>query len=228
MNFRAFLVPVVAAFAMAGASANAAITLDNADVGNSFTVEYTGQAGGASTTQLDSSQEFTLDSIVNGVFSFSYTLSNETAVASRIRSFGFNVEDLITGSANAADTYATARFGDLFPESLGNRSICFRASGGNNCTGGPNGITQGQSATGSFALDLGIGATSITLSDFALRYQSVNPAVNGETSAVGIGTVTTPVPEPGTWAMLILGFGLVGAAMRRRRRDAATQEYAHA
>lgn len=26
------------------------------------------------------------------------------------------------------------------------------------------------------------------------------------------------VPEPGTWAMLILGFGLTGAAMRRRER----------
>lgn len=25
------------------------------------------------------------------------------------------------------------------------------------------------------------------------------------------------VPEPGTWAMLIAGFGLVGAAARRRR-----------
>jgi len=25
------------------------------------------------------------------------------------------------------------------------------------------------------------------------------------------------VPEPGTWAMLVLGFGLVGATMRRRK-----------
>ncbi|MFQ3594600.1 MAG: PEPxxWA-CTERM sorting domain-containing protein [Sphingomonadaceae bacterium] len=29
------------------------------------------------------------------------------------------------------------------------------------------------------------------------------------------------VPEPGTWAMLIAGFGLVGAAARRRRRTVA-------
>lgn len=27
-----------------------------------------------------------------------------------------------------------------------------------------------------------------------------------------------PIPEPGTWAMLIAGFGVVGAAMRRRGR----------
>jgi hypothetical protein len=35
-------------------------------------------------------------------------------------------------------------------------------------------------------------------------------------------TITTggPVPEPATWAMLIAGFGLVGAAARRRRQGA--------
>ncbi|MEP6785555.1 MAG: esterase-like activity of phytase family protein [Sphingomonadales bacterium] len=30
-----------------------------------------------------------------------------------------------------------------------------------------------------------------------------------------------PVPEPGTWAMMITGFGMAGTAMRRRRRTAA-------
>lgn len=33
--------------------------------------------------------------------------------------------------------------------------------------------------------------------------------------------VAPPVPEPSTWALLILGFGGVGAAMRRRRQPAA-------
>ena len=31
------------------------------------------------------------------------------------------------------------------------------------------------------------------------------------------GISVVPVPEPGTWAMLLLGFGLIGAALRRRR-----------
>ncbi len=30
-------------------------------------------------------------------------------------------------------------------------------------------------------------------------------------------TPVTPVPEPGTWALMILGFGLLGARLRRRR-----------
>ena len=34
------------------------------------------------------------------------------------------------------------------------------------------------------------------------------------------------VPEPATWAMMIAGFGLAGAAMRRRRAAKITVRYA--
>lgn len=40
-------------------------------------------------------------------------------------------------------------------------------------------------------------------------------------SAISQGAVVTGVPEPASWAMLIVGFGLTGAAMRRRRAVAA-------
>jgi hypothetical protein len=33
----------------------------------------------------------------------------------------------------------------------------------------------------------------------------------------GLGTVTNPIPEPATWAMMILGFGGIGTMLRRRR-----------
>ena len=35
--------------------------------------------------------------------------------------------------------------------------------------------------------------------------------------------ITMAVPEPGAWALMLLGFGGVGAAVRSRRRTAATQ-----
>lgn len=41
-------------------------------------------------------------------------------------------------------------------------------------------------------------------------------------NAPGVGGV----PEPGTWALLILGFGVTGAALRRARKHRATLAYA--
>lgn len=45
-----------------------------------------------------------------------------------------------------------------------------------------------------------------------------------ETNSLGVVTAisqaVTPVPEPATWMMMIGGFGLVGAAVRRSRRPA--------
>jgi hypothetical protein len=38
-----------------------------------------------------------------------------------------------------------------------------------------------------------------------------------------VGGIQAAVPEPGTWAMMLLGFGAIGASMRRnRRRSTAT------
>jgi PEP-CTERM motif-containing protein len=49
---------------------------------------------------------------------------------------------------------------------------------------------------------------------------------NTNTGALG-GTVTIQsVPEPGTWAMMLLGFGAVGFAMRRKRRPAVMAQLA--
>lgn len=38
--------------------------------------------------------------------------------------------------------------------------------------------------------------------------------------------MTAAVPEPGTWAMMLIGFGGIGAAMRRRRTPKATPQLA--
>lgn len=40
--------------------------------------------------------------------------------------------------------------------------------------------------------------------------------------AIHLGFIAAAVPEPGTWAMLIAGFGLTGAVMRRQRKAVAT------
>jgi hypothetical protein len=40
---------------------------------------------------------------------------------------------------------------------------------------------------------------------------------------VAAGEITAAVPEPGTWAMMLLGFGAIGYSLRRSRRKAALQ-----
>lgn len=43
----------------------------------------------------------------------------------------------------------------------------------------------------------------------------------GSRGFAGIEDVKAAVPEPATWAMLVMGFGFTGAAIRRRRPSAA-------
>ncbi len=49
----------------------------------------------------------------------------------------------------------------------------------------------------------------------------LNSGVATRIGALGVGGITgisiAAVPEPGTWAMMLLGFGAIGLAMRRRR-----------
>ena len=52
---------------------------------------------------------------------------------------------------------------------------------------------------------------------------SVNPPRSFEGVTSIQGRVTGPVPEPATWAMMLLGFGGIGMAMRRRRRPVLAQ-----
>ncbi len=37
--------------------------------------------------------------------------------------------------------------------------------------------------------------------------------------------VTAAVPEPGTWALMLLGFGGVGVSIRRRRRETLIPQF---
>jgi hypothetical protein len=51
----------------------------------------------------------------------------------------------------------------------------------------------------------------------------INNGPRQGSTAVNYGTVSVPaVPEPATWAMMILGMGMVGMGLRMRRRGAVT------
>lgn len=44
-------------------------------------------------------------------------------------------------------------------------------------------------------------------------------AIGGGGGGGGTSDIAPPIPEPGTWLMMITGFGLLGFALRRRRRQ---------
>lgn len=63
-----------------------------------------------------------------------------------------------------------------------------------------------------------------TLSEptFAPGLFSIENYGTGSVGTLKTSEVLSPVPEPSTWATMILGFGLIGGAMRARRRQRVT------
>jgi hypothetical protein len=56
----------------------------------------------------------------------------------------------------------------------------------------------------------------------AINDVSVNSSELPTNTAI-TGTIRTAVPEPATWALMLLGFGGIGLTMQRRRRPALAQ-----
>lgn len=109
---------------------------------------------------------------------------------------GLNFDDVFTG-AQPLGAVATGTFafdgGPLVGVGCGN---CTSLIYGQDNT--PLSFTQ-LAATGAFTLD----------EDYAVNFVSVSYQVSGPSGAV---------PEPAAWAMMIMGFGGVGAIVRRRRQ----------
>jgi hypothetical protein len=59
--------------------------------------------------------------------------------------------------------------------------------------------------------------TRPTASSLSINWTSGSPGDVLRVLTVGVPGATPAVPEPATWAMMIAGFGLAGASMRRRR-----------
>jgi hypothetical protein len=106
--------------------------------------------------------------------------------------------DTVLGAVTGLNGAATLNFGSL---SLSGLTV-LGAHFGNNTDSDVNNVTA------FWLLDLGsIPTSTVTLSNGA-------GSSNAQIFATGAGAV----PEPGTWAMMLVGFGGMGVAMRRRRR----------
>ena len=219
--------PLVAAAGLAFAATPALadpITLDPSSVGQSYTFNYNGFSDGTTINGLTASTTFTLTSTTANSYTFSYSVANTTSdpLTSRISSFAFNTDPTIS-SATSTGAFSYTTLDSNYPNGIGNVDVCFKDAATGSCAGGGGGgLTTSESGAGSFTLNFSSPISSLTLSDFFVRYQSITGAGN-VTSANGAGTMTstggTSVPEPGVLGMMLGGIAAI-ALLRRRRRPA--------
>lgn len=215
-NLRTFLAVSAASAAISfAAPAGAAVVVGSGDAGTEYVINYTGQVGGSTEAGISALLKLTFTGISGNSYNFSYDLTNTSSLESRLRSFGFDTDPNISGAA-ASGVYDNVEYNNNFPESFGTVDVCFRADGGNVCTGGPNGLAEGANAIGTLSLTFGSAQESISLDRFVTRFQSIEGSNYGN-SGIGVGTPVPAVPEPATWALMLAGFGAIGWGMRRRK-----------
>jgi hypothetical protein len=229
-----FFVPVVGAIAGALASPAAAalplvstpVTLVGTDIGSSFSFLYNGYVAETLQAGLTARTTFRLSSVSADKKSWSFAIdelantSGGPITASRVSLFAFNVDPEIA-STSATGTFDKLGYNATVPQFGGTKrfDVCFRAGGGGtDCSGGGGGGVQlGDSIdSGSFVLTFSKAVNSLKLDNFVVRYQGIQGSDLGD-SGVGTASYFEPLPEPGTWVMMIAGFGLAGAMARRQR-----------
>lgn len=203
------------------------------NVGDSYTIDFNGYTGNPDTpiSGLTGQIIYSLSSIsADGkTYSFGVTVANTSGgdtETSRLSGFGFNVDPDIKKNgaiALSSSDFSVVGSGQV-PSGFGKVEVCFFGGGGKNCSGGGNGGAQlGQTLTGDFSLSFASAPVDgITFDNLFVRYQSITNNAAGIKGGSGVGQPTTPVsavPEPATWGMMIVGFGLIGASMRRSRRE---------
>lgn len=185
--------------------------------GSGTTIYFNGQANGTVVSGVSSNMflQLTSQTLTSATFDFvinntSITNTFTPATTSNLSGFGFDSSpDILSGSTTDA-LYSNTSSGSI---SNGMKvEFCFTA--GPNCAGGANGgISAGQTTNGKFTLNYTTLPSAFTLSNFIVRYQNLpQPAGSG----IGI-PVPGAVPEPATWAMMLIGFGAMGVSLRRSR-----------
>jgi hypothetical protein len=224
MNFMTFTGAMALAATLAiSATAHAAtaLTWTNSNVGVTNSVDFNGVDDGDFVAGLTANIDYKLTSIGNSgkswVFSYNVENTSDAPITyADVIGFGFNVDPNIS-SASATGEFSHDYSG--YVSDLGSREVCITSA--YSCSGGSwSGVGVNDHGLGSFTLNFSSAKTSVTLSDLYVTYQSVYGG--GEWNDRAVGTVVdsvAAVPEPATWAMMLVGFFAIGSTLRSTRRQ---------
>lgn len=112
----------------------------------------------------------------------------------------------------------------LFGDGTG-RTVVFNAMGPPTITPVSGGMVSGNTITGYAPLGL-LASTGFSAEDYQFTLwtrRRINPAFDTDNTEIAdfSPTIGAAVPEPASWALLILGFGAIGAGLRRRPKPVA-------
>ena len=134
--------------------------------------------------------------------------ANDATLTSALASLGFTYggdnDGIEQFSGSSTVNFATLLFGQTI--------IAVHYGNGVGSPGRPNNSTQGDGDDTAFYL---FNAGTIGLDTFTLAFNAASTVTLFQT-----GSPPPPpgVPEPATWAMMLMGFGAAGTALRRSRR----------
>jgi len=212
---KVFLAAAAAAFCLLSAGpAAAAVTLQ---------VNGSGQLTGATGVQIGDTlytvafQDGTCVGVYGSCdaahFDFTTQASADAAAAALLD------QVFVDGAAGAFDTNAGLTFGCI------GSNYCIAIVPYRIGTGVDAGTSFGSAAingsTGSVYENDPLGSTNgyINFNGVPINTTANTGMVWANFTATGAAPIVAPVPEPATWAMMLLGFGGIGMAMRRSRRN---------
>lgn len=214
-------------FSLAALAATAAFGAVPAEAATS--ISFTPNVGDIP-TYIGSSLVFnqTFGSGVQAGSSVAYTSSGNETVTGDVRLYSSDVGGQAVGPANKTGNFLSILGGGAYQIAFtsGVSVISFLVGGIDsynkvtlNFAGGSSQVLDGRAIVG---LDptgaaTNSGETGRVTYDFGSGPQLTSILFSSSQAAFEIDDIVAAAPEPATWLMMILGFGLVGGSLRRRR-----------